>query len=136
MNEQRPTNSPVLPNRTPLTTPGVSKLPTASTDSRPDSIGLAAQSAPGTVSKIKTFGGEAAASTANRFTRTPNVSGFGACRVRSFIGKISGPGLEFLDNNINLWLDQHPEVEIKFVTSTVGGMDGKSETAIVMNLWY
>ena len=36
-----------------------------------------------------------------------------------------------------LWLDAHPEVEVKFVTSTVGIFEGKMrEPALILNLWY
>jgi len=132
MNEQRPT--------TPSTSIKAPTPPTKAPEAAMEQLGLAEPSgAPGAPSKIKAFGNEAAAggTAAHKFKRTPNVSGFGACRVRSFIGKISGPGLEYMDNNINLWLDAHPDVEVKFVTSTVGPTDGKSsETSIVMNLWY
>ena len=44
--------------------------------------------------------------------------------------------MEYLDNAINLWLDGHPEVEVKFVTSTIGQVDGKNERAIVTSVWY
>jgi len=105
-----------------------------------EQLGLAeSTAAAGAPSKIKAFGNEAAAhaGSANKYKRTPHVTGYGACRVRSFLGKISGPGMEYMDNNINLWLDAHPDVEVKFVTTTIGPTDGKSnDTSIVMNLWY
>jgi hypothetical protein len=64
-------------------------------------------------------------------------TGTGACRVRSFHGKYSEQGLEYLDNAINEWLDNHPEVEVKFVTSTVMTFEGKiREPALVLNVWY
>ena len=134
MNEQRPQNPPQSPS---IKTPAVpSKAPVAAMEQ----LGLAESThVAGTPSKIKAFGGEKASSTgpAAKFNRTPHVTGYGACRVRSFLGKISGPGMEFMDNNINLWLDSHPEVEVKFVTTTIGPTDGKSnDTSIVMNLWY
>jgi hypothetical protein len=37
-----------------------------------------------------------------------------------------------MDNQINEWLDANPEVEVKFVTSTVGVFEGKMrEPALV-----
>jgi len=64
-------------------------------------------------------------------------NGTGACRVRSFHGKYSEQGLEYLDNAINEWLDNHPEIEVKFVTSTVMTFEGKiREPALVLNVWY
>ena len=73
----------------------------------------------------------------DQYKRQPATTGQGACRCRSFHGRLSGQGLEYMDNQINEWLDQHPEVEVKFVTSTVGLFEGKiREQAIVMTLWY
>jgi hypothetical protein len=69
--------------------------------------------------------------------RQPIKNGTGACRVRSFHGKYSEQGLEYLDNAVNEWLDAHPEVEVKFVTSTVMTFEGKiREPALVLNVWY
>ena len=69
--------------------------------------------------------------------RVPVKTGTGACRVRSFHGKYSEQGLEYLDNAVNEWLDSHPEVEVKFVTSTVMTFEGKiREPALVLNVWY
>lgn len=73
----------------------------------------------------------------HEWKRTPHATGRGAIRVRSFHGKYSDQGLEHLDDMINEWIDEHPEVEIKFVTSTVGVFEGKiREPALVLNLWY
>lgn len=86
--------------------------------------------------KIMAFGGDAHVRRAN-YKRVPSISGHGACRVRSFHGKYSEQGLEYLDNAINEWLDASPEVEVKFVTSTVMTFEGKiREPALVLNLWY
>ena len=61
----------------------------------------------------------------------------GAVRMKSFHGRLSDNGLEYLDNSVNEWLDAHPEVEVKFVTSTVGLYDGKiKELALILNVWY
>jgi hypothetical protein len=57
--------------------------------------------------------------------------------VKTFHGKYSDQGMEHLDDVINEWLDNHPEVEVKFVTSTVNVFEGKiREPALVLNLWY
>lgn len=86
--------------------------------------------------KIKTFGAETVRHE-HGFKRKTNANGTGASRVRSFHGKYSDQGLEFLDNAINEWLDAHDDVEVKFVTSTVGVFEGKiREPALVLNLWY
>ena len=65
------------------------------------------------------------------------MNGTGACRVRSFHGRLSSQGLEYMDNQINEWLDHNPDVEVKFVSSVVGVFEGKMrEPAIILNLWY
>jgi hypothetical protein len=72
-----------------------------------------------------------------KWKRTTHSNQTGAARVRSFHGRLSEQGLEYLDNAINDWLDHHPDVEVKFVTSTVGQFDGKiKEPALILNVWY
>ena len=74
---------------------------------------------------------------ATQFKRKTHSTGTGACRVRSFHGRLSDEGLAFMDGKINEWLDAHPEIEIKTVTTTVGMYDGKiKEEALVVNVWY
>lgn len=88
--------------------------------------------------KIKTIGVSAGNSVRKEnYARTPATPGTGACRIRSFHGRLSTQGLEYMDNQVNEWLDAHPEVEVKFVTSTVGVFEGKMrEPALILNLWY
>jgi hypothetical protein len=82
------------------------------------------------------FGPEAQRKT-HTWKRKTVINGTGACRVKSFRGKYSDQGLEHLDDTINEWLDANPDVEIKFVTSTVDLFEGKTrEPALVLNLWY
>jgi hypothetical protein len=73
----------------------------------------------------------------HEFHRPVHPSPTGATRVKSFHGKYSDQGLAYLDDAVNEWLDTHPEVDVKFVTSTVGMFDGKiKEPALVLNVWY
>lgn len=72
-----------------------------------------------------------------QYARKTFANGTGACRIRSFHGRLSAQGLEYMDNQINEWLDHNPDVEVKFVTSTVGVFEGKMrEPALILNLWY
>lgn len=92
---------------------------------------------PAPVSKIKAFGVAGSGQRNHDWKRHTKAPGTGAVRVRTFHCKFSEQGTDFLDNQINEWLDSHPEVEIKFVTSTVGVFEGKiREPALVLNLWY
>ena len=71
------------------------------------------------------------------FKRPTHVGGAGACRVRTFHGRLSDEGLAFLDDKINEWLDNHPDVEVKFVNSLIGTMGGKTgESEMFVTIWY
>jgi hypothetical protein len=99
-------------------------------------VASATMAPPPPAKKILAFGAETAHKK-HDWKRTPHKSGTGAIRVKSFHGKYSEQGLEYLDNAINEWLDANPEVEIKFVTPTVLQFEGKiRENALVLNLWY
>ena len=91
--------------------------------------------APTTPSKIK-FGADIGVKK-HAWKRQLRQGGMGACRVRTFHGKLSDQGLEYIDEAINVWLDEHPEIDIKFVTTNVGMFDGKfKDLALVVNVWY
>jgi hypothetical protein len=86
--------------------------------------------------KIIAFG-EEAHHKKHEWKRKTTCNGTGACRVKTFHGKYSDQGMNYLDDAINEWLDNHPDVEIKFVTSTVATFEGKiREPALVLNVWY
>jgi hypothetical protein len=90
---------------------------------------------PGTPSKIK-FGADIGIKK-HDWKRKTTSTGTGACRVRTFHGKLSDQGLEYIDEAINVWLDGHPEIDIKFVTTNVGMFDGKfKDLALIVNVWY
>jgi hypothetical protein len=52
----------------------------------------------------------------------PHADGDGHRRVPLQVVpfKLTGESLEFLDKQINDWLDAHPQFEVKFVTTSVG----------------
>jgi hypothetical protein len=75
--------------------------------------------------------------TEKTYKRPTTMSGTGACRVRSFHGRLSDDGMQRFDDRVNEWLDAHPQIEVKFATTTIGTWDGKTkEPAIVVNIWY
>ena len=91
----------------------------------------------GKSSKIRTFqqqlGGKRHEDSWNR---TPNVTGAGAIHVKSFHCKLTGDSLAFLDRQINEWLDDHPQYEVKMVTTSVGEWTGKlKEPNLIVNVW-
>lgn len=123
-------------------TPGAPRVvPTASappTEEELEPIGLVEDlQADAPAKSITAVGGGGATHRKSNWRREPNLTHTGAVRLRTFHGKLSREGLEYLDNQVNEWLDAHPEVEIKNVTSTVGTFEGKiRELALVLNIWY
>lgn len=97
----------------------------------------AASAAHGTHTPKKiTFGAENTVRK-HQWKRKPHVGGQSACRVKTFHGKLSDQGLEYLDDAINVFLDEHPDIEVKLVQSNVGMFDGKfKDFALIVNLWY
>ena len=88
------------------------------------------------VSKIRAMG-EHLHRAAHTFQRPFNNTGKGPVRVRTFHAKLSDQGLEYLDDAINHWLDGHPEVDVKHITTTTGMFDGKfKDLALIVNVWY
>ena len=97
-------------------------------------------SAPGQAdspSKIRAFTVAGAHVTSHQFKRQPNVTGMGITRVRTFHGRLSEEGMAFMDDKINEWIDMHPEIEVKFVTTSIGVFEGKiRDQQMIMNVWY
>lgn len=101
------------------------------------SLGLIGDPEGGGESKIKSLAGGGPSIRKENYTRKVFTNGTGICRMRSFHGRLSSQGLEYMDNQINEWLDSNPDVEVKFVTSTVGIFEGKMrEPALILNIWY
>ncbi len=74
---------------------------------------------------------------AHDYKRPINMNKNGAVRMRTFHCRLSEQGVEYLDQTINDWLEQHPEIEVKFTTSSVGMWDGKlKEPTLILNVWY
>jgi hypothetical protein len=73
---------------------------------------------------------------AESWKRKPNADGTGATHVKTFHAKLNSEAVAFLDEQINQWLDEHPELEVKFVNSTVGEWQGKlKEPALIVSVW-
>jgi hypothetical protein len=89
-----------------------------------------------TVNKIQAFGVKEMA-TDREFKRAANLTGNGAVHVKTFHGHLSDDGTRRLDDKINDWLEAHPNVEVKFATTTIGIWDGKTkDQAMIINVWY
>jgi ABC-type glycerol-3-phosphate transport system substrate-binding protein len=71
-----------------------------------------------------------------QWKRACSNTGTGATHVKSFHCKLSGEALENMDRQINEWLDAHPEVEVKFVSTNVGEWIGKiKEDNLIVSIW-
>jgi hypothetical protein len=144
--QQRPAVAPAAPAQG-IPRPGVAPAINPAASARPQAaeaaialdeeiVELEADGAPAAapVSKIK-FGAEIHRH--HDWKRQPTKGGMGACRVRTFHGKLSDQGLEYIDEAINVWLDANPDIDIKFVTTNVGMFDGKfKDLALIVNVWY
>lgn len=74
--------------------------------------------------------------TEDSWQRKSNKTGVGATHVKTFHAKLTGESLEFLDKQINDWMDAHPDHEVKFSTSTVGEWTGKlKEPNVIIQVW-
>ncbi|MCH8241162.1 MAG: hypothetical protein IH897_00970 [Planctomycetes bacterium] len=73
----------------------------------------------------------------SRFTRKLDPSAPGAIRCRLFHAKLSEGALEFLNNQVNEWLDQNDQITIKFVNSTIGMFESKhTEPNLILAIFY
>lgn len=61
----------------------------------------------------------------------------GATRCRTFHAKLAAGAIVYLDDQINEWIDGHPEVFIKTVSTTVGLFEGKhQEPHLMVTIFY
>jgi hypothetical protein len=87
-------------------------------------------------SKIRSFTQQLGEAHEEKWSRTPNTTGTGAIHVKSFHCKLTGDSLKYLDEQINEWLDGHPQYEVKSVTTSIGLWTGKlKEPNLIVNVW-
>ena len=103
----------------------------------PEPIEIEIEGDDGPQRTIQTFGGgSGAAKQETKWKRQPNKTGHGATHVRTFVSKMRLDAIEHLDEQINEWLDEHPELEVKFVTTSHGTLTGKTkEEAMFVSVW-
>jgi hypothetical protein len=84
--------------------------------------------------KITAFG--AGKKQESTWTRQPNTTGTGAAHVKTFHSKLTDDALRYVDVQINEWLDENPEFEVKLVTTTIGTFTGKvKEPHLICQVW-
>jgi hypothetical protein len=129
--QPRPAGIPAPSPNVPISSPPRPPPPVA-----PDAAGESAPTE--ATNKIRAFDQKLAggARHEDNWNRSPNVTGTGAIHVKSFHAKLTGESLEFLDRQINEWLDAHPQYEVKFVSTTVGDWTGKlKEPNLIVQVW-
>lgn len=69
--------------------------------------------------------------------RPPRPGAKGASRMRIFHARLSDGAIAHLDQQVNDWLEQNPDVEIKFANTAVGTWEGKHpEPNLILALFY
>jgi len=72
-----------------------------------------------------------------RFQRQLDPQSPGATRCRTFHSKLSAAAIEFMNNQINDWLDGNPDLFIKHATSCIGPFEGKhTEQNLIITIFY
>ncbi len=75
--------------------------------------------------------------TQHKFKRHLQQNECGAVRCRIFHAKLNDGALQFVQDQINDWIDQNPEVDIKHLNTNVGVVEGKSsEPHLIITLFY
>ena len=71
-----------------------------------------------------------------QYVRSLNVTGQGATRCRVFHSKVAESSLEYMQDQINGWLDSD-EIEVKHVGHVMGTMEGKvAIPSVIVMVWY
>jgi hypothetical protein len=135
---QAPPGQPADPSqrrRIQHSTPGYTASPSRPTSIEPEPVPVAESDGPTTApKKITAFGKEQRHE--EHWNRATNVTGAGATHVKTFHSKITSDALQYLDQQINEWLDAHPEYEVKFVQNSVGVLTGKlKEPHLICQVW-
>lgn len=87
--------------------------------------------------KVRAIGADHGISSATEaFKRALNVTGQGATRCKVFHSKIAAPSLEYMQNQINKWLDGQ-EAEVKIVSQVIGILEGKTPVPnLIVTIWH
>lgn len=73
----------------------------------------------------------------SRFNRKLDPKAGSATRCRLFHAKLSDGAIDYLNGQINEWLDQNADITIKFANSVIGPFEGKhTEPNIILTLFY
>lgn len=81
--------------------------------------------------------GEAGAWDENRYKRPADPKSVGATRCRTFHSKLNESSLEFMNRQINEWIDANKDIAVKFATTSIGVFEGKhAEPNLILTVFY
>lgn len=81
--------------------------------------------------------GRGSAREASSFKRTLQPDSTTANRCRVFHCRLSDGAIDFMNNQINDWLDENEDITIKFANSTIGLFEGKhTEPNMILTVFY
>ncbi len=73
----------------------------------------------------------------SKYSRSVNPSGQDATRCRTFHAKLNDSAVAFMNDQLNTWVDSHPDINIKFATSTIGIFEGKhKDPNLIITVFY
>lgn len=71
------------------------------------------------------------------FVRALNQGATGATRCRTFHCRLTEAAMAYMNEQVNEWVDSHPEIEIKFATNVIAALDGKAiDQQLILTLFY
>jgi hypothetical protein len=99
-----------------------------------------ANAAPRDESQIRVFNKSSLAvgSHEREYKRDLVNASLGATRCRIFHAKMTDGALVFMENQINEWIDEHPDIHVKFSTSTMGTIESKQsrDQHVIVTVFY
>lgn len=116
--------------------PSKPSLPAAGADEE-EPLSLVDSDSDESGASLKAFGaGLGVAQKQQEYVRSLNVTGQGATRCKVFHSKVAESSLEYMQDQINGWLDSE-EIEVKHVGHVMGTMEGKiAIPSVIVMVWY
>lgn len=109
----------------------------ADADEEGEEISLASFAAPAVTPMSAPSIAAAPAPAQHKFKRHLQHQDKGAIRCRIFHAKLNEGALQFMQDQINEWIDQSPEVDVKSVSTNVGIMEGKTtQPHLIITIFY
>ena len=72
-----------------------------------------------------------------KYKRPVDPKGVGASRCRTFHCRISQGAIDFLNDQMNDWLDENKDITVKFSNTVIGMFEGKhTEPNLILTVFY